>query len=216
MRFLPWLALLAAATATGSASGLQADDGAGAFSSVELRGGGEVVIRRGSTPGFVYREGDQASRPARVTDGRLTIDPCQDRCPRGHRLKLEVTMPELNSLSVTDGGRIRAEAGFPRLPTFRAEVSQGGAIDMRALEVEALTASIAHGGVILARPRLTLDARIEQGGRINYWGSPQVRPAVQNGGVVERGREEDLTRPITDLNPRVPPVPPVPALAPRH
>ena len=192
------------------------------FQSVALHGGGEVVIRHGSAPGASLAQGSLSDSNIRVEAGRLLIDHCPNHCPRGARLRLEVSMPRLASVSVADGGLVRVEAGFPNQPAASASVSSGGAIDLRALPADRVEARIAHGGLIFTRPGRFLDADISQGGGVTFWGNPSVRSSTGQGGVVARGAPRDLDRPFVELQPPaartfgpmppVPPVPPVPSL----
>lgn len=180
------------------------------YSEIALSGGGEVVVRHGPAPGIVFRRGDARNTRIAVAGGRLGIDNCPRRCPRGYHLVLEVTMPSLAAVSVADGGTIRALNGFPGQASIAATVHSGGGIDLRALAVREVSASVRQGGIVLARPSRRLDARIEQGGRIAYWGNPSVHSAVRQGGSVGRGAEGDADRPLEALAPRVAPVPALP------
>jgi hypothetical protein len=182
------------------------------YSQIALSGGGEVVVRHGRVPGVVFRRGDARNTRIAVTGGRLGIDNCPRRCPRGYHLVLEVTTPSLAALSVADGGTIRALNGFPGQASISAAVRSGGAIDLRALAVRDVSASVMQGGVVLARPSRRLDARIVQGGRIAYWGNPSIRSVVRQGGSVGRGAAADADRPLEAFAPRVAPVPALPPL----
>lgn len=71
---------------------------------------------------------------------------------------------------------------------------------------------MAQGGLILTRPGRRLDARVEQGGAITYWGRPAVTRSVRQGGVVQRGSDRDLDKPMSDFGVGLPPIPPVPPL----
>jgi hypothetical protein len=83
---------------------------------------------------------------------------------------VEVTTPEIDALSVSDGGSIRSQGGFPGQAAIEARVHSGGAIDIRALDAADVTASVAQGGLIFTRPGRRLSARVEHGGGITYWG----------------------------------------------
>jgi hypothetical protein len=184
------------------------------YSEIVLSGGGEVVVRHGPAPAIVFRRGDARNTRIIIAGGRLGIDNCPRRCPRGYHLALEVTTPSLAALSVADGGMIRALNGFPGQASIAAIVRSGGAIDLRALAVREVSASIMQGGIILARPSQRLDARIAQGGRIAYWGNPSVHSIVREGGSVGRGAAADADRPLEAPAPRIIPVPPLPPLPP--
>ncbi len=180
------------------------------FHEVELRNGGEVVVRHGAEPSVSLVEGDRRTTRINIAGGRLVIDRCAVRCPRGYRLRVDVVTPSLTALSVSDGGSLQAGRGFPRQANVAASVSSGGVLDIRALPVEDVTASVAHGGLIFTRPARRLAAAVAQGGAITYWGDPDVTRSIRQGGVVARGEAADEARPLADLHPRVPPIPRLP------
>ncbi len=191
----------------------QAVTGGGeSFDAVALDSGGEVVIRRGDRAGFRVTEADEGRSEVTIADGRLAIRRCVRRCPHSYRLRVEVTMPVLSALSVSNGGLIAVQDDVPVRGPLAARVEQGGGIDLRALRADTLSASVYSGGRIFARVENRLDASVEEGGQILYWGRPRLRHSIRKGGVIAPGRPGDLNAPVADLNPRMPPVPPVPPL----
>ncbi len=180
------------------------------FHAVELRGGGEVVVRHGAGQRVSLVEGDRRTTRIGVVGGRLVIDRCAVHCPRGYRLRVEVVTPSLTALSVADGGSLEAARGFPAQPNVAAGVSSGGVLDIRALAAEDVTASVANGGLIFTRPARRLNAAVAQGGAITYWGDPAVTRSIRQGGVVARGAAADEGRPLAELHPRPPAIPRLP------
>lgn len=178
------------------------------FDSVALSSGGQVTIRHGAVQSVTVRQGNA---PIRVTGGRLVIEHCGRGCRRGERLAVEIVTPRLGSASVSDGGLLRVQGRFPAQPALAASVASGGAIDLRAVPARQVTASVAHGGIILVSPGERLTASVRQGGRISYWGTPAVQSAIEGGGVVERGVAADRDRPLADPHPALPPLPSIPA-----
>lgn len=182
------------------------------FRAIDLHGGGEVIVRHAPARQVRFLAGDADHTRIREAGGRLIIDNCPDRCPHLYRPVIEVTTPEIDALSVNDGGLIRSEGAFPGQAAVDARVNSGGAVDIRTLAAAEVTASVAQGGMIFTRPGRRLDARVEQGGAVTYWGRPAVTRSVHQGGVVQRGADKDLDRPLSDLGPGPPAIPPVPPL----
>lgn len=176
------------------------------FDSIALQDGGEVVVRHGARAAFVVREGGEGA-VSRV-GGELRIAHSHRDRPRGSWLRVEVTVPDLSAVSVTNGGRIRLEGPFPDRERMAARVEQGGAIDIRPVQVGMLEASVYSGGQILARVERTLDARVAHGGGILYWGRPRLVHEISDGGVVAPGRPEDVERSFGNVKPLAPPPPP--------
>ncbi|HEU4688821.1 MAG TPA: M56 family metallopeptidase [Vicinamibacterales bacterium] len=193
------------------------------FSAVELRNGGKVHLLHGPAQGVTLLKGDpeQASIAIR-DDGRLVIDRCPTECPRNRDFEVTVVTPALAAIAVAEGGAIQVRDGFPPQTEIGVEVSQGGIIDIRTLQVANVAASVYSGGRIFTRPGTALSADVEQGGNVTYWGEAVVRSSVRSGGVVERGSAADLDKSLAELmGPKlaepvapIPPVPPVPVVQP--
>ena len=179
------------------------------FSSVELRNGGEVLIRHAPRQGLVFSS--DRSR-ARVVDGRLVVEICPDHCKHGDRTPVTVLTPALEGVAVSNGGILRIDGSFPRQSALAASVEQGGTIDIRGMQAGSVAATISNGGRIFTRPLDSLTASVRSGGRVAYWGDPKVQRAIAGGGVIERGSPGDETRPIADFDP--PPLPRLPELPP--
>ena len=207
------LALLTAATA----SQLLLAPGAAApaarqvppFRLVELRNGGEVLIRHAPRQSVLIAS--ERSR-ARVVDGRLVLENCAGRCAHGDRTRVTILTPALDGVAVSNGGVLRVEGEFPSQQALSARVEQGGTIDIRGMRAANVAASISQGGRIFTRPLAALTASVRSGGRVAYWGDPEVRRLIAHGGVIDRGNPEDEARPLAEFDP--PPLPRLPELPP--
>lgn len=203
MRMLPVFAVLLAVPAAAQTA---------PFTSVALHDGGEVVVRPGNAPGVRFVAGDERHTRVTITAGRLVIENCPDRCPHDYAPKIEVVMPMVTALSVSDGGTIRVADSFPAQDGLSAEVEQGGAIDIRSLHAAAVDAQIRQGGRIFTIPSVNLRASVAHGGHITYWGDARVALTVTDGGAVTKGSSADRGKSLAELAPRLPALPPVPPL----
>ncbi len=165
------------------------------FRSIELNGGGRVILRHGPRQRVTLLSGDTAMSRIEVGGGRrggssnpdqLVIDACRRSCSN-YRLEVEVVTPSIEGVAVNGGGRIVTAGAFPRQKAIGAAVHGGGQIDIRSLPARQVGAAISGGGNILTTAEETLGAAINGGGAILYWGNPQVGTAVQGGGTVRRG-----------------------------
>lgn len=189
----------------------------GAFRAIELRGGGAVTVRHGSTPQLTIRQGSAEVSRIEVIGDRLVIERCRDRCPRGYRLEVEIVAPAIGRVAVSDGGVIALAGNFPAQASVATAVSDGGVVDIRPLAASRVRASVQQGGVIYTRPLQEMEVAISDGGLVTYWGDARVRSAIDGGGMVRRGAEADAARPFAELGPRPLPLlapPPVPAVPP--
>lgn len=160
-----------------------------AFRSVELRGGGEIVVRPGPAQRVTILEGSTQFTRVRVRkNGQLQIDACNARCPRQYRLRVEIQAPRVPALAVMGGGTIQASGGFAPQSDLTAAVSGGGAIDARAASADSVTAAVNGGGKIEVSATRALTAAVNGGGDVRYWGKPTVTMAVRGGGTVRPGR----------------------------
>jgi len=158
------------------------------FRALELRGGGEVLLRPGPVQRVTITEGSRQFTNVRVVrDRKLRIDACNDRCPRHYRLRIVVESPTVPVLAVTGGGTISTASGFGRQREITLAVGGGGEIDARSVPSESVTAAVSGGGIIKVQPRGVLTAAVNGGGEIRYWGNPSVTTAIQGGGTVRPG-----------------------------
>ena len=174
------------------------------FESIELNGGGTIVLRRGPVQRVTIRNGSTEFTDVRVTgrgsrrigrstvlnsDSRLVIDACNRRCPTRYDLEIEIVTPDVGAVAINGGGEIVVQPGFAQQRTVAAAVNGGGEIDLRALPVRDVAAAVNGGGRLLVRAQESLAAAVHGGGEIRYWGDPDVSTSIQGGGVVRRGTE---------------------------
>jgi hypothetical protein len=158
------------------------------FRSVELRGGGNVVVVPGPAERVTILEGSSQFTHMYVeNDGQLRIDACDERCPREYRLRIEIQSPRVPSLAVSGGGQITTVGGFAPEGHLAVAVNGGGKIDARSVDASSVSAAVNGGGELLVRPRQSLAAAVNGGGNIRYWGNPSVSMAVRGGGNVSAG-----------------------------
>ena len=180
----------------GAAVPFQQSNQVAAFNSIDVRDNGHVVLRSGAAHRVIFISGNREYTRVNVRNGTLVIDKCHTDCPRGYVLHLDITAPAVTSLSLANGGWIRTTGSFAPQPAFTASVKHGGTIDLRAMTIDRVDASVEHGGRILTVPRGSLTASIFQGGAITYWGNPQVKQSIEHGGVVQEGKAAELHIPL--------------------
>jgi hypothetical protein len=191
------IAVLCAATLNAAGALAAQDVAVPAFRSVAARNGAHVVLRHGEQRRVTIIRGNTTTSVIRVEEkDRLVIDRCPDGCSRDYRLEVEIVAPEITGLSVSDGGRFRCVGTFPSQADVAAAVSNGGVLDLRAMNANDVSAAIHQGGRILTTPRQALSAAIAQGGVITYWGNPDVSQSIEHGGAVSRGKPADRDRPL--------------------
>lgn len=213
MRALGLFALMALSTAATAQTAIAVNR----FRSVELHHGGTVIVRHGPVQRVTMLKGDHRYTTVRVASGdRLVVANDRESCPRGYRVEVEVVTPQLDAVSVSNGGTLQIAGGFPPQASIAAAVEQGGTIDIRSIAADDVAASVYSGGGILTNAREALAATVRSGGAITYWGDPRIAKNVRDGGVVQRGKAADARRPLSEMNPRPPaiaplaPIPPVP------
>jgi hypothetical protein len=214
MRLVPLTALACLAL-----SGPARADGPQAFRSVQLVGGGHVVLKPGPAAQTRLLLGDpRYTRILDEGDGRLRIENCRAGCPHGYAAEVEVISPSIAALSVSDSGLLEVRPGFSAPASLALAVSNGGTVDARPLSAGAVSAAVAQGGRILLRAEESLNAVVADGGMVAYWGRPHVHTHIARGGVVGPGRAGDFARQAADVEapppPPPPPIPPVPPAPP--
>jgi hypothetical protein len=185
------------------------------FHSVELSGGGRVVLRNGPVQRVTLVKGSPDHTRITIADGGwLVIKNCEFRCPRGYELEIEIVTPDIARISVGDGGSIQSRGSFPRQAEIKASVRDGGMIDIRSMAVDSVYASVEEGGMIFTMPQANLVASVVNGGNITYWGDPRIKWAVKSGGVVVKGTAEDADKAASEFSSPLTPPAPIPAIRP--
>jgi hypothetical protein len=168
------------------------------FRSIELKGGGRVILRQGPERRVTLVEGDQAITRIEVKDqgrsgwgktrrtGRLEIVACARACPKAYKLVVVVTAPRLDAVAVLSGGAIRTDGPFSPQGNLAVAVDSGGVIDVRAIRASHVAAAVDKGGTITVSAKTALAAAIDDGGLILYEGSPMLVSAVDGGGSVRK------------------------------
>jgi len=163
------------------------------FQSIELNGGGRVVIRHGAAQRVSILNGSSDYTSIRVIrrgsrdSDRLVIRACNARCPQHYNLQIEIVTPDVSAVAINGGGEILVDPGFPREQDVAAAVEGGGRIDLRALPARNVAASVSGGGELLVSARDSLAASVNGGGAVRYWGNPAVSTSIDGGGIVRRG-----------------------------
>jgi hypothetical protein len=155
------------------------------FDSVELKGGGHVVLRYGAVQRVTLLQGSTQYTRLEIEDrGKLVIHTCNNDCPMHYDLEVEIVTPHIGGVAIEGGGRIETAAGFPAQGAITAAVEGGGNINIDTIDAKAGTAAIDGGGKILLRADERLTAAVNGGGAIRYAGNPNVTSAINGGGSV--------------------------------
>ena len=153
-----------------------------AFTSVVLRGGGELTLRY-SDAYSLQNTGDQQAWDYRVEDGVLTIK-CHDRCSLWHNRSAVITLPRIDEFTIRGGGEISFEGAFEPTDSLEISINGGGEIDALAVPARNVDISIRGGGDISVNAEDSLNVSIFGGGEVSYTGEPEVSKSIFGGGVI--------------------------------
>lgn len=160
----------------------------GGFKSVELRGGGHVVLKHGDAQRVSLLKGSTQFTHFTIEHGdKLVIDACNNDCPHNYDLEIEIVTPEIEGAAISGGGHIETAGNFPAQHDMSAAVEGGGHVDLRAIDAASANAAVEGGGKIEIRAEHSLNAAVNGGGHIEYWGNPSVTSAINGGGNVSKG-----------------------------
>lgn len=160
------------------------------FQGIQLQGPGAVEITRGAMPRVLIKTGsNDVSRFSVDAAGLLTIDTCEQRCPPGYRLEVEIQIPAADKIAVSGAGRIVVIDPFLRRDSLAVSATRGGTIDARMMAADTIMASADGDGTAMVMPLGTLFARVRGGGAIRYLGNPTVFSHSEDGrGSINRMR----------------------------
>lgn len=98
------------------------------FTSVQLDSGVKAVLEYGPVQRVTLLKGSADVSVITVTQDRLVIDKCRDKCPRGYELHVEIVIPFITGISVAHGGAIESRGNFPRHTAMSLAVSHDGTV----------------------------------------------------------------------------------------
>ena len=159
------------------------------FRQIDLRGGGNVLVRPAAVQRVTIIEGSRQVTTMRIARERtLQIDACNGQCPRNYRLRIVIETPNIEGLAIKGGGQITAAPGFRVQKNLATAVQGGGRIDAREMASANVAAAINGGGELLVSPVADLAAAVRGGGAIRYTGNPRVSSVISGGGSISRAR----------------------------
>lgn len=211
-RFLPRLAGLSLVLGLGACSwsglvgsGVPASEvrAVGGFERVHLRGAGDLVATIGEAHSLEITCDDNLLPyvVAEVDEGTLEIGLERGSYRFAHGLKLRLTAPRLDGVSVSGSGDVRVSgvhgerfdvsisgSGSVRaqghVEHVEARVSGSGDVHLFDLHAEDVEVSISGSGSVDVHAERDLDARVSGSGDVRYEGSPQVAASVSGSGTV--------------------------------
>jgi hypothetical protein len=159
----------------------------GPFKSVELHGGGFIMLHNGGAQVVTLNAGSTQFTKFHIEDGdKLVIDACNEDCPHNYELRIDIATPRIDGAAVEGGGEIMG-SGDLRADHFSAAINGGGRVDMRAVQAADVNAAVNGGGQIKVSAAQKLNAVVSGGGLIEYWGDAQVTRVVSGGGDIRQG-----------------------------
>ena len=158
------------------------------FSGVHATDGADVTVRYGATQQVLLVKGDPHISRIAVKDGQLELATCLHwNCPPHYEFKVEVTTPNLATVSADDGANIEATGSFPSQDRLSVSADDGGNIDLRAMTAANVNAKANDGGNIRLRADRNLNASAADGGNIIYSGNPTLNRRTSDGGNISQG-----------------------------
>jgi len=120
----------------------------GAATAVALRTSGDLVVTHGDSASLTTTasEGAFESLTFEVVDGVLVLDSDRPMMPGLGRIRYELTLPELDSVSVEGSGDV--DADFSGVNEVQIDVRGSGDVTGTGLDAEGLAVSVAGSGDI--------------------------------------------------------------------
>jgi hypothetical protein len=174
------------------------------FSSVELAGGNNVVIRVGERRSVVVKADDNLMKRVTtdVKSGALVIGNTPGSLRAKSPMSVEVNVPSLNALALTGSGNIMVSGiktesltvtlsgsgnlfGSGTATSLDITVSGSGNARFTQLDANNVHAVLSGSGVIFVTATKSLDASVPGSGTIMYAGNPQdVTKSVTGSGAI--------------------------------
>jgi len=158
------------------------------FETVEIKGGGKFYFHYSPHFNKMQLKGDNScimQTEHSVSSNKLTIWPNSELL-EACNFEIHIFTSTLTEIQQDGGGIIVINDGFAPVSQFACRINGGGIIEMTALKVDALYASIKGGGKVSAQVTKTIQAKINGGGIISYLGEPAIASDISGGGIIKR------------------------------
>ncbi|MEP7313212.1 MAG: head GIN domain-containing protein [Pseudomonadota bacterium] len=197
------LALAACTNAGDSGPAVAQERGVDAFHSIELRGAATLDVLVGAQQSVVVEaSADTQQRVSTaVRNGKLTVDHKGGGWlwqPPPGELKLRITLPKLNSLTLNGAGKITVNGldggatsivmsgageieASGRLDTLTARINGAGSADLSRVQATDAEVVVNGAGSLSVNATGQLDAKLNGVGSITYEGTPRVLNSAING-----------------------------------
>jgi hypothetical protein len=179
-------ALLTGCTTSGSGNVVAHEVDVSDFSKIEAKNGFTVNVSQGDTFSVVAYTDDNLVKNLQIDKKGDTLNISMAALSSQSdvtELRVEVTMPELTSLVLSNGCRATASGSGEEI---NMDVSEGCDADLSDYAVRSATVNASNGGSATVNVSDSLTATATNGSTISYIGSPpNLMIDAKNGGSVE-------------------------------
>lgn len=158
-----------------------------AIEKVTIEGGGNIYIHQSASSKIELRgtKSIVQNTEVKVIDQVLEIH-LANQATQNSNIDIHIYTPVITEIEQRGGGKLKVEEGYKSVDQFKCTIHGGGTVDLAAIPVNSLSASIEGGGEISARVNKQIVGKINGGGQIFYHGVPKVESDIQGGGVIKR------------------------------
>ena len=157
------------------------------FEIVVNEGGGNIYFHYSHTSSIILEGTNTCMKNVSIEtlSSTLKISP-KGGLSKSCNLDIHIYTPVLKEIQQNGGGTIVVNKGFDTIDVFKCSLDGGGDINISAIKVNSLFATIDGGGEISAQVKSNLNGRIRGGGLIYYQGNPIVEENVSGGGAIRQ------------------------------
>jgi len=157
------------------------------FEKVVVKGGGNFYLHYSPDTKVKIKGASTCVENTKVSlsSNTLRISPAGDLSEQC-RVEVHIFTSNFKEIQQDGGGEIVINGGFAPVAIFKCRVNGGGRIEMTALKVGSLLASMDGRGEISAQVSTKISARIKGGGVLFYKGEPIIESDISGGGAIKR------------------------------
>lgn len=156
----------------------------GDFDKIEIHGV-TLLVEGGTATRAVVTDGKASQPRMAVKAGTLRVE-CVAPCDQNSPATVRVTAPRLSAIRIDNGGKVQVREGFPTAPTFRISIGGGGVVQAASLHADTVAVIIENGGEATVSAIRRLSSNIRGGGKLHYFGDPELLTHTEGGGSVTR------------------------------
>ncbi len=153
------------------------------FTGIQADGGLLVTVTGGTAYGVSVTADDNILNSVIVRkQGTDLVLSLANGSYKTNKLEVAVTLPELTSVKLNGGSRLRTTGPAPQAVNLRIDANGGSNVDVRGIAADKVSVTLNGGSQAWVNAKTSLDYDLNGGSQLRYTGNPTIGGSKAEGG----------------------------------